>query len=77
MDLANSQLDLGLDLVYDIEAQENSNSLNRKELYKLKLTNRCEHIIFCFFILQSANVLLYWTFIYWDFISKLCSKNII
>ena len=33
MDLSNSQLDLGLDLAYDIEAQENSNSLNRKEVY--------------------------------------------
>ena len=75
MDLSNSQLDLGLDLAYDIGAQKDSNSLNRK-IYKLKLTKRCEHIIFCIFILKSANVLLLWTFIYWDLISKLSSKNI-
>ena len=77
MDLSNSQLDLGLDLAYDIEAQENSNSLNRKEVYKLIFTKSCKHIIFCIFIIQSANVLLLWTFIYWDIISKLSSKNII
>ena len=77
MDLSNSQLDLGLDLAYDIEAQEDSNSLNRKEVYKIKFTKRCKHIIFCNFILQSANVVLLWTFIYWDIISKLSSKNII
>ena len=75
MDLSNSQLDLGLDLAYDIEGQEDSNSLNRKEVYKLKFTKRCELIIFCIFIIQSANVLLLLTFIYWDFISKLSSKN--
>ena len=77
MDLSNSQLDLSLDLAYDIEAQEDSNSLNRKEVYNPKFTKRCEHIIFCIFILQSANVLLLWTFIYWDLISKLSSKHII
>ena len=71
MDLSNSQLDFGLDLAYDIEAQKDSNSLNRKEVYKFKFTKRCEHIIFCMFILQSANVVLLWTFIYWDLISKL------
>ena len=58
MDLLNSQLDLGLYLAYDIEAQVNSNSLNRKVVYKFKFTERCEHIIFCIFILQSTNVLL-------------------
>ena len=77
MDLSNSQLDFGLDLAYDIEAQEDSNSLNRKEVYKLKFTIRCEYIIFCIFIIQLANVLLLWTFIYWDFIAKLSSKNMI
>ena len=35
MDLSNSQLDLGLDLDYDIEAQEDSYSLIRLELYKI------------------------------------------
>ena len=58
MNLSNSQLDLGLDLAYYIEAQEDSNYLDRKEVYKLTLTRRCEHLIFCIFILQSANVLL-------------------
>ena len=57
MDLSNSQLDLNLDLAYDIEAQEDSNSLNGLKVYKLKMTKRLEHIIFCIFILQSANVL--------------------
>ena len=77
MDLSNSQLDLGLDLDYDIEAQEDSYSLIRLELYKLTVTKICEHIIFGIFILQSANVLLLLTFIYWDFVSKLSSRNII
>ena len=51
MDLSNSQLDLGLDLDYDIEAQEDSNSINCMELYKRKMTKICEHIIFGIFIL--------------------------
>ena len=58
MDLSNSQLYFNLDLAYDIEVQEDGKSLNRVEVYKLKLTKRCEQIIFCIFILQSANVLL-------------------
>ena len=77
MNMSNSQLDLGLDLAYEIEAQEDSNSLNGLEVYKPKMTKICEHIIFCIYILQSANVLLLWTFIYWDFISKFSSRNII
>ena len=77
MDLSNSQLDLGLNLDYDIEAQEDRYSLIRLELYKLTVTQICEHIIFGIFILQSANVLLLWTIIYWDFVSKFSSKSII
>ena len=55
MDLSNSQLDLGLDLDYDIEAQKDSYSIIRLELYKLTVTKICEHIIFEIFILQPAN----------------------
>ena len=57
MDLSNTQLYLGLDSAYDLVSQKDINFLNRKEVYKHKLTIKFEHIIFCIFILQSANVL--------------------
>ena len=75
MDLSTSQLDLGLDLDYDKEEQEETEFLKRLKVYKLKYAKRFKVIKYSLFILQSVNVLILWTFLYCDFISKLTSKN--
>ena len=73
MDLSNSQLDLGLDLVYDKEEQKETEFLKRLKLYKLKYAKRFKVIKYSVLILQSINVLIRWSFLYWDIISKLTS----
>ena len=75
MDLSNSQLDLGLDLDYDKEEQEETKVLERLKVYKLKYAKRFNIIKYSLFILQSVNGLILWSFIYWDFVSKLTFKN--
>ena len=75
MDLSNSQLDLGLDLHYDKDKQEETEFQERLKIYKLKEAKRFEIIKYCLFILQFVNVLILWSFLYWDFISKLTSKS--
>ena len=75
MDLFNRQLDLGLDLDYDIEEQEESEFQERLKVYKLKYAKRFKIIKYRFLILRSVNVLILWSFLYWDFISKLTSKS--
>ena len=74
MDLFNRQLDLGLDLNYDKEEQEETEFQERLKVYKLKYAKRFKIIKYSCFILQSVNVLILWSFLYWDFISKLTSK---
>ena len=73
MDLSNSQLDLGLDLDYDTEEQEKTEFQKRLKVYQLKYAKRFKVIKYSLFILQSVNILILWSFLYWDFISKLTS----
>ena len=75
MDLFNRQLDLGLDLNYDKEEQEETKFQERLKVYKLKYAKRFKIIKYNLCILQSVNVLIFWSFLYWDFISKLTSKS--
>ena len=71
----NRQLDLGLDLDYDKEEQTKTEFQERMKVYKLKYAKRFKIIKYSCFILQSVNVLILWSFLYWDFISKLTSKS--
>ena len=73
MNLSNSQLDLGLNLDYDEEKQEKPEFQERLKVYKY--ATRFKIINYSCFILQSVNVLILWSFLYWDFISKLTSKS--
>ena len=75
MDLFNRQFDFGLDLDYDKEEQEESEFQKRLKVYKLKYAKRFKIIKYSFLILQSVNVLILWSFLYWDVISKLTSKS--
>ena len=75
MDLSTRQLDLGLDLDYDKEEQEATKFQERLKVYKLKYAKRLKIIKYSCFILQSVNVLILWSFLYWDLISKLTSKS--
>ena len=75
MDLLNRQLDLGLDLDYNKEEQQETEFQERLKVYKLKYAKRFKIIKYSCFILQSVNVLILWSFLYWDFISKLTSKR--
>ena len=75
MDLSNSKLDLGLDLDYDKEKQEETDVEERLKVYKLKYAKIFKIIKYCLLILQFVNVLIIWSFLYWDFIFILTSKN--
>ena len=75
MDLFNRQLDLCLDLDYDKEQQEETEFQERLKEYKLKYVKIFKIIKYSCFVLQSVNVLNLWSFLYWDFISKLTSKS--
>ena len=75
MDLFNRQLDHGLDLDYDKKEQEETKFQERLKVYKLKYAKIFKIIKYSRFILQSVNVLILWSFVYWDFISKLTSKS--
>ena len=75
MDLFNRQLDLGLDLDYDKEEQEETEYQERLKEYKLKYAKRLKIFKYSFIILQSVNVLILWSFLYWNFISKLTSQS--
>ena len=75
MNLSTSQLDLGLDLEYDKEKQEETEFQERLNVYKFKYATRFKIIKYSCFILQSVNVLILWSFLYWDFIFKLTSKS--
>ena len=75
MDFSNSQLDLGLDLDYNQKEQEETEFQKFLKVYKLKYAIRFKVIKYSLFISQSVNVLIFWSFLYWDFISKLTSKT--
>ena len=75
MVLFNNQCDLGLDLDYDIEEQEETEFQERLKIYKLKYAKRIKIVKYSLFILQSVKVLIFWLFLYWDFLSKLTSKS--
>ena len=75
MDLSNSQLDLGLDLDYDKEKQDTTELKVRLKVYKFKYGKRFKIIKYSLFILQLVNVVILWSFLYWDFISKLTYKS--
>ena len=57
MDPLYCQLNLGLNLDLDIEAQEETKNPGTDKLYKLKVAERFEHIMFAIFILEVANYL--------------------
>ena len=73
MDLATSQLDLGLDLDYEKKEQKETEFQKRLKVYKLIYAKRFKVIKYNLFIIQSVNVLILWSFLYWDFFSKLTS----
>ena len=73
--MLNYKYDLGLDLDYDKEEQEETEFQERLKVYKLKYAKRFKIIEYSLFILQLVNVLILWSFLYWDFISKLTSKS--
>ena len=75
MDLSNSQLDLGLDLDYDKEKQKETEFQERLKVYKFKYAKRFKIIKYYLFVLQLVNFLILWSFLYWDFISKLTFKS--
>ena len=75
MDLSNSQLYLGLDLDYDKKKQEETKFQKRLKVYKFKYAKRFKIIKYYLFVLQLLNVVILWSFLYWDFISKLISKS--
>ena len=75
MNLTNSKLDLGLDLDYDKEDKEETEVQERLKVYKLIYAKRFIIIKYSLLILQLVNVLILWSFIYWDYIFKLTSKN--
>ena len=74
MDLSNSKLDVGLDLNYNKEEQDETEVQERLKVYKLKYVKRFKIIKYSLLILQLVNVLILWSFLYWNFISKLTSK---
>ena len=73
MNLSNSQLDLGLDLDYDKKELEETEFQERLKVYKLKYAKRFKIIKYSLFILQLVNVLILWSFLYCNLISKLTS----
>ena len=73
--MSNSQLDLGLDLDYDKEKQEETEFQERLKVYKFKNATRFKIIKYSLFILQLVNVLILWSFLFWDFIFKLTFKS--
>ena len=75
MNLSNSQLDLGLDLDYDKDKQEVTEFNKRLKIYKLKDAKRFKIIKYSLFLLQLVKVLILWSILYWDLISKLISKS--
>ena len=75
MDLFNRHRDLGLDLDCDKEEQEESEFQERLKVYKLKYAKKFKIMKYNFLILQSVNGLILWSFLYWDFITKVTSKS--
>ena len=76
--MSNSQLDLGLDLDYDRETQEQPDIEQRSKIYKLKLAKRYKLSVFPLFILQLTKVLIFfhiYIYIYSNFILKLHNQN--
>ena len=62
MDIIDGQLNLGLDLDSDIEAQKETEAYYRLRVYKLRVAKWFEYIMFGLYILQYANFLLLWLF---------------
>ena len=71
----NRQLDLGSDLDYDKEEQEETEFQERLKVHKLKYAKRFKIIKYSCIKLQSVNVLILWSFLYWDCISLLTYKS--
>ena len=64
MDSLYGQLNFGLDLNLDIEAQKETKSHGTDKLYKLKMAKKFEHIMFAIIILEVVNGVLLWLFLY-------------
>ena len=62
MDLIDGQINHGLNLDIDIEAQKETEAHDRQKVYKLNVAKRFEYIIFGIYILQYVNFLLLWLF---------------
>ena len=73
--MSNRQLDLGLDLDYDKEEQEETKCQERLKVYTLKYAKRFKIIKYSLLLLKSVNVLILWSFLYWVFISKLTFQS--
>ena len=58
MHLPYGQLNLGLDLKLNIEAQEETKANGIERLYQLKVAQNIEHLIFRFFVFEVTNGLL-------------------
>ena len=64
MDLLLCQLNFGLNLDLDIEAQKKTIDPGTDKLYKLKVANKFEQIMFAIFILVVPNGFLVCLFLY-------------
>ena len=73
--MSNSQLDFGLDLDYDKDNQEGTEFQESLKIYKLKNAKRFKIIKYSLFILQLVKVIILWSILYWEFISKLTFKR--
>ena len=73
--MSNNQLYFGLDLDYDKDNQEGTEFQESLKIYKLKNAKRFKIIKYSLFILQLVKVIILWSILYWEFISKLTSKS--
>ena len=58
MVIIDGQINLGLDLDSDIEADKTTEAHDSLKVYKLRVAKKFEYIIFSLYILQYAKVLL-------------------
>ena len=82
MDSPYNQLNLGWELDLDIELQQETNAYRHERLYKLKVAQRFENIIFEIVILQVTNKFYFgYTYIWFEsqkrFLQELLFKKVL
>ena len=77
MDSRYGQLNYGVNVDLEIEAEEETKANGTDKLYKLKVAQSIKHIIFRCFILEVTSGLLFRLFLYLLSISKTSVKIII